>query len=167
MESVIDNLYIGGDRDYERLGDKPEWSTLRCCKEGRGGHRDVLGYRTLAAPSGADYLTVKKGDHMALNFIDPNDPHFIPIKMLVDAVVFIDKQLSAHKKVLIACNAGHSRGPTTAMLYLRSIGDLPHNFVASERLFRTLYPQYHPGVGMRQFAKTNWNYFASLLRKGN
>lgn len=165
MEKVVNNLYVGGDADYERLKGKNGWSFLRCCKEGPGGHRDTCGYIGLGAPKGPNYLSILKDELMALNFIDANDPNYIPGEMVSKGLKFVDDRLTAGDKVLVACNAGHSRGPTTAMLYLRSIGDLVGNFIASERIFRTLYPHYDPGIGVRQFARSNWDRFENSIRK--
>lgn len=165
MENILGKLWVGGDTDYEKLKDKAGWSFLRCCKEGDGGHRDTLGYTTLGAPKGKNYLAAAKGHRMALNFIGPDDPHFIPNEMILRGLRYIDERLAAGDKVLVACNAGHSRGPTTALLYLRSIGELTGNFATSERIFRTLYPPYDPGIGVRQFAHTHWTYFENVLRK--
>lgn len=167
MEHLISRLYVGDDSDYLKIKDKSDWVTLRCCKFGPGGHKDTLGYTTAAAPKGTEYLAATKGRHMALNFIDANDPNFIPLDMVVKGIKYVDEHLNAGDKVLVACNAGHSRGPTTAMLYLRSIGELAGNFHSSERIFHTLYSKYDPGIGVRTFAQSNWGYFDNLLRKGN
>lgn len=167
MESVIPHLFVGGNNDYEKISNKPGWSVLRCCKEGPGGHRDTLGYTTLGAPKGANYLSVDALRRRALNFIDASDPNFIPVPLIEKGLEFIDKRLASGDNVLVACNAGHSRGPTTAMLYLRSIGELAGNFIHSERIYRTLCSNYDPGIGVRQFAKSHWDTFENLLRKGN
>lgn len=167
MEQIIGRLYVGNDEDYLKIKDNSAWSVLRCCKEGHGGHRDTLGYTTQAAPKGQCYLFVDQRNLRALNYIDPHDPNFIPKEMIERGLEFIDKRLAAGDKVLVACNAGHSRGPTTALIYLRSIGELAGNFVSSERVFHTLYPEYDPGIGVRQFARTHWDYFKDLLRKGS
>lgn len=159
MEHIIGSLYVGDDADYEKLKDRKGWAFLRCCKEGPGGHRETVGYDTLGAPKGSEYLAAASGNRLALNYIDANDPHFIPLEMVRKGLAFVDKQLSEGDKVLIACNMGHSRGPTTAMLYLRSIGELDGNFVSSERIFRTLYYKYAPGLGVRQFARSHWDAF--------
>lgn len=161
MEQILDNLYIGSDADFDHLkiSKAKAWSILRCCKEGTGGHRQTLGYVTQAAPKGASYHAVRKDNVTALNFIDPHDPNFIPYEMVLKGVEFIGERLAAGDKVLVACNRGHSRGPSTALLYMRSIGELPGNFVQSERIFRTLYPGYDPGIGMRQFARMHWDKF--------
>lgn len=166
MENIIGKLYVGSDADYLKVRGNDAWSALRTCKEGPGGHRDTLGYTSQGAPKGKDYLSVDQHGRRALNFIDPHDPHFIPLAMVVSGLEFIDKRLAAGDKVLVACNAGHSRGPTTALLYLRSIGELTGNFIQSENVFRTLYPHYDPGEGMRTFARSHWSYFDNYLRKG-
>lgn len=159
MEHIIGNLHVGDDADYEKWKDRKGWAFLRCCKEGPGGHRDTVGYSTLGAPKGPEYLAAVSGNRMALNFIDANDPNFVPVEMVRKGLSFLGKKLSEGDKVLVACNMGHSRGPTTAMLYLRSVGELEGNFIASERIFRTLYPRYSPGIGVRQFARSNWDAF--------
>lgn len=164
MTDIIPNLYVGGDTDYEKVKDKSDWRELRCCKYGPGGHQQSLGYTTLGAPKGPDYLSVVKNSRMALNFIDVADPHLIPIEMVMTGLKYVDSQFRSGHKVLIACNAGHSRGPTTGLLYLRAIGELPGNFIHSERIYRTLYPLYDPGIGARQFAKQNWDTFKDVLR---
>ncbi len=164
MTDILTDLYVGGDKDYLKVENRKEFKTLRCCKYGPGGHQQSLGYNTLSAPKGPDYLAVVKSNRMALNFIDVADPHFIPVDMVLTGLKYIDSQLRSGHKVLIACNAGHSRGPITGLLYLRATGNLPMNFIHSERIYRTLYPEYSPGIGTRQFAKTNWDKFNNVLR---
>jgi hypothetical protein len=166
MDQVIPNLYVGGDTDYEKVEDRSGWSFLRCCKFGPGGHKDTLGYTTNAAPKGPDYLaaTAQRGHRMALNFIDVEDPNLIPQKMIEQGLQFIEKRREAGDKVLVACNRGHSRGPTTALLYLRAIGEMPGNFITAERIYRTLYPKYNPAQGARQFSRSHWDFFKDYLR---
>lgn len=161
MEEVLDRLWVGGDKDYEKVESRAGWSYLRCCKEGPGGHRWILGYNTLGAPKDKNYLWVRRGNLMALNVLDLDDPNYISKEMIDKGLDFIDEHMKAGSKVLVACNQGHSRGPTTAMMYLRRIGELPDSFGRAEKIFRTLYPHYDPGQGMRQFARTNWH----LLKK--
>ncbi len=165
MQKIIDKLWVGNDQDYLKVKDRPDWVVLRCCKEGPGGHRDTLHYTGQAAPKGKDYLHVDKDNRRALNFIDPHDPHFIPVDMVTKGIEFIDNNLSEGKNVLVACNAGHSRGPTTAMVFLRSIGELTGGFHSSENIFRTLCDAYEPGIGVRAFNQNHWSHFDRLLRK--
>lgn len=161
MEDVLDRLWVGGDPDFNRVKGRDGWSYLRTCKYGDGGHQDLLGYHTLGAPKGPNYLWYRRGRNLALNVLDLDDPNFVSKDMIDKGLAFIDERLKAGDKVLIACNAGKSRGPTTAMLYMRSIGELPYNFIKAERIFRTLYPHYDPGQGMRQFARTHWSDYGT------
>jgi len=34
---------------------------------------------------------------------------------------------------------------------------MPEGFIRAEKKFRTLYPPYDPGVGMRAHARTRWD----------
>lgn len=157
MEDVYPGLYVGSDEDYLRLADKPGWSYLRCCKDGPGGHRQLLGYETMAAPKDKNYYHVRRKHLLALNMIDGDDPNYVSTGMIDTALEFISERLAAGDRVLVSCNQGHSRGPSVAMMYLRSIGELPHPFLLAERVFRTLYPYYQPALGARQYAKSNWS----------
>lgn len=156
MEEVLHHLYVGDDQAYDKLKDKPGWSWLRCAKYGAGGHQQTLDYHTLAAPPGPDYLMVRRGHLMALNLLDLDDPNYIDPDMIDSGLSFIGERLKAGDRVLVACNAGHSRGPSVALLYLRSIGEMPYNFGMSVRFFRTLYPHYDPGAGIRQYLRSHW-----------
>ena len=154
---VYSNLFVGDDTAYEKLKDKSGWSFLRCCKEGPGGHRQLLGYTTLGAPKGPNYLWVKRGKVLALNLLDLDDPSFIDEGMVNKGLDFIDERLKAGDKVLVACNQGRSRGPTMAMMYLRRIHDLPDRFRLAFKIFKGIYHKYDPGQAMEQYAKSHWD----------
>jgi hypothetical protein len=156
MEEVYPRLWVGDDEDYSKVKDRPNWSILRACKYGPGGHQDTLGYHTLAAPEGKNKYWVKRGNRLALNLLDLDDPNFISLPMVDAALAFIGERLASGDKVLAACNHGHSRGPTIALLYLRSIGEMPYNFVWAEKIYRVIYSKYEPAQGIRQFARMNW-----------
>ena len=167
MEEIYSRIYVGGDEDYLKVKGKEGWSWLRCAKYGPDGHRELLGYTSRGAPAGPNYLFFRKNDHlMALNLLDLSDPNMIQfdgcIKVGLD---FIRERLEAGDKVLIACNSGHSRGPTTGLMFLRSIGDLPYHFVKSENIYKTLYPKYDPGQGMRQIARAHWTELQDMELK--
>ena len=162
MEKIIDQLYVGDDNDDEKASTK-DWSILVCAKDGPHGHRHMLGYTTQGAPKDKNYYFVQKGNRMALNLIDYDDPHKIQEEAVNAGLEFIREQIGEGKNVLVHCNAGHSRGPTTALMYLRTIGEMPGSFHQSETKFKTLYPKFSPAQGMEQFAKANWR---SLLYEG-
>ena len=159
MEQVYKNLYVGGDIDYDRLKSRSDFWFVRCCKEGPGGHRDTLGYHTLGAPKDKNYYYVLRGKKLALNLLDLDDPNHVPDIAIDEALRFINKQLNSGHKVLVACNQGKSRGPTVAMLYLRSINDLPESYSQGYKIFSTIYDKYDPGKGMLGYAKLKYNNF--------
>lgn len=161
MEEVYPNLYVGSDIDVPRAQAK-NFSICSVCKEGPNGHRSVLKYNTLGAPKGKEYLIARRGKHLALNVIDIDDPEYIHDEPINAALSFIDERLKAGDKVLVHCNQGHSRGPTTAMMFLRSIGDLPDRYYMAYKIFKTLYPKYDPAQGMKQYSKSHW----ATLKKG-
>jgi hypothetical protein len=167
MVEIIKRLYVGDDADYERLKTHEGWSFLRVCKEGAGGHRQTLVYHTLGAPKDSpNYLWIRKGHLMALNVLDLDDPKMIPELPITKGLEFLKERFDAGDKILSACNAGHSRGPTVMLLFLRAIGEMPESFPRAVRKFKTLYPAYDPGIGMRTFAREHWqqlkdNFYAT------
>jgi len=163
MEEIYTNVFVGDDSDYEKVAEKKDWRTVRLCKFGPGGHKETLGYDTMGAPKGKNYLSVEAPNRLAINIIDMDDPNMIPLECISTALNYIKAKLSEGFKVLIACNRGHSRGPTTGLLFLRAIGDMPHNFVTSERIYRTIYKNYDPGMGMRQVARSQWSNINTML----
>ncbi len=165
MNEIYDNVWVGDDLDYEKIKDKPEWRAARMCKYGSGGHKETLGYDTKAAPKGKNYLSVEKGNHLAVNIIDMDDPNMIPFECITVALDYVKKQLDAGKKVLIACNSGHSRGPSTGLAFLRAIGDMPRNFHMAERVYKSLYPKYDPGLGIRQVIRSHWSELENMENK--
>ena len=167
MKSVLDDdagkpiLFVGSDADYNAAVNRG-FAVLSACKDGDHGHRSMLDYHTMAAPEGSKYLHVEKGQHMALNLIDSDDPEFIPEEVIESGLVFIHKHIKAGGRVLVHCNAGLSRSPTLAMIFLRTIGELPQSFTTSEKVFRSLYPAYTPAHGIRAFARVNWKKFGQF-----
>jgi len=157
MVEIIKRLYVGDDADYERLKTHEGWSFLRVCKEGAGGHRQTLVYHTLGAPKESpNYLWVRKGHLMALNVLDLDDPKMIPELPVKKGLEFIKERFDAGDKVLSACNQGRSRGPTTMLMFLRSVGEMPEGFNRAMHKFKVLYPKYSPANGIKTFARDHW-----------
>ena len=162
MHEIYTNLWVGGDDDYLKVKNLNGWSWLRACKYGPDGHRDTLLYDTLGAPKGPEYLHVRRRNFCALNLIDVDDPNFIPFECIKYGLDFVKEELAKNRKVLIACNQGHSRGPSIGLMFLRAIGDMPHNFLTSEKIYRAIYPKYDPALGIRQIARDSWTLLNNL-----
>lgn len=151
------SVSIGDDSDYEKIKDNPSFLACRMCKEGPGGHRQTLGYHSLGAPKNKNYLYIEQKDHLAVNILDLDDPNMIPWECLDVAVRYIRRKLAQGKHILVACNQGKSRGPSTGLAFLKSIGEMPYHFQKAESVFKTLYPKYDPGMGIRQVMKEHWD----------
>jgi len=164
VQEIIKNLYVGGDQDVPRAKERG-YSRLAACKDGPDGHRVMLGYKSLGAPQGNEYLFAQRGNWAALNLIDNDDPDMIPDAVLDAGLKFIHQQMLVGKKVLIHCNHGHSRGPTMALMYLRAIGELPQGFNRAVHIFRSLYPDYDVNSGMKSKAWERWKSLPKFFEK--
>ena len=136
LVEVIDRLYVG-DEEAVPEANKRGYQYLAACKDGSiDCHRAVLGYTTLGAPKDRNYYFVQKDSkHMALNLIDTDDVSFIPDTVINAGLEFLKEQYAAGKKVFSHCVAGHSRGPTMAMMFMRAIGELPHGFTLQAKRY--------------------------------
>lgn len=159
------SLYVGDDSDYVKIANKSDWRSARMCKYGVGGHQQTLGYTSLSAPKGKNYLHKDADNRIAINILDLNDPNMIPFECIKYALDYIKEQLNNGHNVLLACNSGHSRGPSTGLAFLRSIGELPYNFHKAETIYKTLYPKYDPGMGIRQVLRTHWHDLENMEKK--
>jgi hypothetical protein len=163
MEELRKGLWLGSDKDVDKAKDKG-WARLCCCKEGPDSHRSMIGYTTLGAPRDSRYLVARKGDVMALNLIDVDDPSMIPNEPIDAGLKFIKEMQDKGTTTLVHCNQGHSRSPSIVLAYLHGVGGLPQSFGRAEHLFGKLYPPYDPGAGMRARIKERWNTFPALLQ---
>jgi hypothetical protein len=157
MEEIIPRLFEGNDEAYEKTKGRAGWSYLRAAKYGPGGHKEILGYSTPGAPPGKNYLWVRKGNLLALNILDLDDPEMIPEELIFKGLDFIHERLAAGDKVLVACNFGHSRSASLVLMYLRAIGEMPHAVGTSMKLFKKFYPTYSPNHGMEFWTRKLWN----------
>ncbi len=162
MQNIIDRIYVGSDKD-DAEAHRRGYSVLVCAKDAIGGHREMLGYGTMGAPKGDDYLFVAEGHSAAMNCIDVQDVDMIPTKMIFAALKWAKKEYDAGRTILFHCNAGHSRGPTTALMFLRALHEFPYSFNRSKRIFKSLYPPYDPEIGMRDKAHMLWEELYNLF----
>ncbi len=164
MEKIIDRIYVGGDQDVDKAKER-DYSRLAACKDGIDGHRAMLGYDTMGAPKGDDYLFASKKHWGAMNCIDVKDVDMIPDKMIFAALKWAKKEYDAGRTILFHCNAGHSRGPTTCLMFMRAIGEFPQSYNRARRIFHDLYPPYDPEIGMKQKAFMLWDELPNLFKE--
>lgn len=167
MKSVLDDdsgkpiLYVGSDDDFAEAA-KRGYAVLSACKDGDHSHRQMLGYKNQAAPKDSNYYHVEQGDHLALNLIDVDDPSFIAEPAIEAGLRFIHRYVLKGRPVLVHCNQGRSRSCVLALLFLRTVGELPYGFPTAEKVFRSMYPDYRPAAGMRGFSREHWKKFGQF-----
>ena|SRR5579863_984356 len=154
MKEVYSRLYVGGDPDYLKVADDPDWRVVRAAKDGPGGHREMLDYKERSAPKGPNYLFVERPRKLILNVVDSNDPNFYPDPLVDKALSYISDSLRLGHKTLVCCNHGQSRGPSLTFLWLYMNGKLPAEYHRALRQFRQAYPAYSPSDGIRQYVKS-------------
>jgi hypothetical protein len=163
MEEIVKRIWVGGDKDVAKAKERG-YSRLCACKDGPDGHRAMLGYTTLGAPKGPEYLFASKGNWGAMNVIDNDDPSMIANEMIFDALRWAKRQYDAGKTILFHCNHGHERGPTTALMFLRAIGEMPYTFTGAKKVFHSLYEPFNVrGTGMLYKARELWNELPRLF----
>lgn len=166
MRKIIDRIYVGGDEGVEKAKERG-FSRLCACKDGPDGHRALLGYTELGAPKGPEYLFASRGHVGAMNVLDNDDPDMIANEMIFDALRWAKKEYDAGRTLYIHCNHGHERGPVTAMMFMRAIGELPHPFTVAKRVFHTLYERLDlRGAGMLFKARELWKELPGLFNGG-
>ena len=166
MEEIIRGLYLGSDDDVAEAK-RRGYARLCCCKDGIDSHRSMLEYEGRSAPDGKDYYFARRGDVMALNLIDVEDPDMIPDKVIDAGLKFIKEMQDKGRILLVHCNAGHSRSPIMVLMYLRAVHELPESFPRAEKIFRTIYDKYDPGVGMKSHARVRWKSLNTFFPQPN
>ena len=163
MLEITPGLHIGDELDYERqVRHEAGWRIVHACKDPY--HRQELGYSGRGAPKGhPEYLIARRGHRLILNLVDAPNPAYIPKEIIDAALEFVHTALQEEASVLVHCNQGESRSPGIGLLYLAKFTDvLPmETLEAAEDTFRSLYPMYNPGRGMRGFMTLNWDEYTS------
>lgn len=101
-------------------------------------------------------------NHLFLNWVDSADSKYFDgntqgVNVFIATMDFIDEWVGK-RKVFIHCDAGASRSPSIAMVYLakrkHAISNQDHVF--AEREFTDIYPKYFAGKGISDFLFKNW-----------
>lgn len=101
-----------------------------------------------------------------MNLIDNGDESMISNEMIFAALRFAKKEWDAGKTLFFHCNHGFERGPTMAMMFLRSIGELPQTLIGAKRVFGQLYPDFsNKREGLILKLKKLWPILPTLFKK--
>jgi len=153
------NLYIGSRIDINLTNDT-DWAYAHVTKK---SHQGRLGYFKALPSNHPNYLFLEENNHLYVNWVDAPQPRFYDfptgqgIYNFMRVLDFIDKWIK-DRKVLIHCDLGESRSPTTGLVYLaKRMNALPNTgYEDARKEFIKLYPNYNPnGIGL--FVSENWN----------
>ena len=162
MTEVYPGLHVGWRYAYElTVRCLDGWFVVHACKEPY--HRDAIGYETEDPPPGhPEHLVARRGRRLMLNLIDAVTPVDIPRAIFDAAIAFIHEGLTAGCPVLVHCEAGMSRSPSIALLYLaRHTRAIPTSaYEDAEQMFEALYPDFSPGPAIRRFLIKHWASYA-------
>lgn len=167
MKKIVERLYVGNIDDYVSLGAGVlRYSVLGACKEplhrkfARMSGAEHDGYAGAAMPRHEpEYLFAERDHALYLNLIDARDVRYIPDICIEKALEFIQTEINDNREVMIVCNQGNSRSPSIAFMYLIQLGlfDNCQSHEEAEAMFvLNFYPNYNPGVGMREYVKRFW-----------
>lgn len=155
MKSVYPGLWVGDIGDYRRGMAAVVVSATQTVHYEKGGwsrkHRP--------SPDDRAYLAGNWGFHYTLNWVD-GGPHLYEWggpEAFVTALDFIDQERGKGNEVLVHCDAGLSRSPTLALIYLAKRVDVISNasFAAAKEEFLQVYPDYNPG-GIAEYVAAHW-----------
>lgn len=123
-------------------------------------HAEALGYngKTKLLPTHPEYLVAHRPGNLYANLIDPPVPLF-KLEIFAPILDFIKESVGdGDRRCIIHCNAGLSRAPSLALLYLAKRAELLPNdsFAVAREAFLTKYPLYAPGAGLVMFLTERW-----------
>jgi len=113
MREVYKNIFVGKEEDC-RIG-QGDWVVTHACKY--QCHRKAVGYTKRISPDHPNYLSLREGQNLFLNIIDPDEPLF-KSPLFIETLRFCKEYIKTDKKILFHCNQGDSRAPSLALLHL-------------------------------------------------
>jgi len=162
MKEVHDNIFVGGENDYENnVKHQDGWAVVHACKIPY--HKEALGYSTGGAPKGHhEYYIARRGNRLIMNIIDTDLPKYFNKEKMIDiALDFIQEQYEKGLNILIHCNKGESRGPSIALLFLATrLRVIPNSsFDEAKKEFMNKYPNYNPKMGILEHMRNKWDEY--------
>ena len=163
MKEIHDNIFIGPQKDYERLiAGQADWYVLHATKEPY--HRAAVQYEGADPnPNHPEYLVARRGKRMMLNLIDAPVEVDIPKTIFDRALGFVSEGLANHHKVLIHCTEGVSRSATIGLLYLKMHTQkiIATSVEDALKEYDKIYPPFNPGKAMVYFLKQHWEEYSA------
>lgn len=153
------NLYIGSRFDLN-LTNEIDWAYAHVTKK---SHQERLEYFKALPQTHPNYIFFEDSNHLYVNWVDTPQARFYDFPVgqgvfnFIKVLDFIDKWIK-ERKVLVHCDLGESRSPTTGLVYLaKRAGILPNtSYEDAKKEFIKMYPNYNPS-GIGQFVSDNWD----------
>ncbi len=159
MYKIINHLYVGpiSMLDFAR---EFGMSILGACKyplhqqHARLSGSNKEGYLSISKDE-PEYYFSEREHALYCNLVDARSAEYIPDVIIERALKFISDELEQNRKVFITCNAGTSRSPSIAFMYLITEGyfTLCDTFEEAIRFFKKKYPLYAPNKGFYDYTK--------------
>lgn len=157
MVEVCNGLWVCNQEEYNNT-DFFNCSFCFCAKD--PFHKIIVGYKGNLDKLHKEYLYAERPDEhiLALNLIDVADEKYISKKIIDRALKFIDDEFERGMGVVLVCNQGKSRSACIALMYMLKKGFFKgyNTFRMVEEAYKEVYPNYDPGIGMRNFSEKYW-----------
>jgi hypothetical protein len=162
MREVRDGLYVAGD-DACRSGGA-EMAVVHACK--RPCHRQAVGYTGTLPRDHPGRHARRDGNDLFLNLVDRQRPRYD--RAVFEAFfAFSAAQWGGGRELLVHCNAGRSRSPVLAMLFLAGVTQdiSAETYEGAVADYAARDPDARPGAGLRTFARTRWEALMEAARQ--
>lgn len=159
MKEIIENLFIGNQRDYEEYKNNSNFYFVLAAKN--PWHKEELGYTEKSCDKkDPEYLAAFRENRLVLNIVDAPKKEFFNILLFNYSNYFIKEALENNKNVMICCNKGESRSSAIAIWYMIHQTDIFNFATVFEEIEMTFKEIYYGncklGKGIKEFLKENW-----------
>ncbi|KAA8985527.1 hypothetical protein F3089_02360 [Halospina sp. K52047b] len=156
MDNVHDRVEVGSEAICA-LG-QPGLGVVHACKS--PCHQRAVGYRGSLPKDHPNYLSLRQGNDLYLNIIDPQIPLF-PDDLFRVYLPFAREVWDSGATLRVHCNQGESRAPSLAIVFLaKHVGAISNESAERARAdFLQLFPRYMPGRGIQKYLSENWSKF--------
>lgn len=156
MWQIYERLYISSDRGCS--SGEGDWAVIHACRAPCYAEAmDTFNHAGEETPH-----AILDGQDLYLNILDPVEPRF-EAEVFHKSLDFMQGQWDEGRTILAQCNAGPSRSPSIALLFLaKRVGVIRgRSYPAAMAGYEVLDPIYSPGSGIQEHLSERWSEFRS------